>query len=117
MKHPNDFPEGFFRVDAPPPGFDPKTMNVVHTFRHSLGYTQRAIAERCGVTPALVQYWETGRALPSPVNTPALAAAIGVHPVSLLAWLGAYVPPEREERRRPTNMSARSPRKRKACAA
>jgi transcriptional regulator with XRE-family HTH domain len=110
MIHPlvDDVPSHFFTVSNPPPGFDPKSMNVVRVFRHALGYTQRAIAERCDVTPALVQYWETGRAFPTPQNLPTLAKAIGVHPVSLVAWLTVFVPPERPAAKPPrTDMSAR----------
>lgn len=76
-----------------PPGFDAKRMNVVNVFRVASGKTQRALARAVGVTPALVGYWESGRAMPGPTNAPRLAAELNIHPVSLIAWLTVFVPP------------------------
>jgi transcriptional regulator with XRE-family HTH domain len=76
-----------------PPGFDPRTMNVVNVLRVASGKTQRALAKSVGVTPALIGYWESGRALPGPATTPRLAAELKIDPVSLVAWLTVYVPP------------------------
>lgn len=46
--------------------------------RKSLGLTQEALAERCGVTPQFVSYAETGQRAPRPENLLKLAVGLGV---------------------------------------
>lgn len=46
--------------------------------RRIKGITQREAAREINVTRTTWNHWETGRALPSSVNVPALAAWLGI---------------------------------------
>ena len=48
------------------------------SLRKSRGLTQRAIAEKLGITDRAVSKWETGRGTPKFSDTPVLASIFGV---------------------------------------
>lgn len=48
------------------------------SLRKSRGLTQRAIAEKLGITDRAVSKWETGRRTPKFSDTPVLASIFGV---------------------------------------
>ena len=48
------------------------------SLRKSRGLTQRAIAEKLGITDRAVSKWETGRGTPKFSDTPILASIFGV---------------------------------------
>ena len=58
-----------------------KTLVFAERFaslRKSRGLTQRAIAEKLGITDRAVSKWETGRGTPKFSDTPILASIFGV---------------------------------------
>ena len=62
---------------------DVKDRNLVFaerfaSLRKSRGLTQRAIAEKLGITDRAVSKWETGRGTPKFSDTPVLASIFGV---------------------------------------
>ena len=48
------------------------------SLRKSRGLTQRAIADKLGITDRAVSKWETGRGTPKFSDTPVLASIFGV---------------------------------------
>ncbi|HUS80723.1 MAG TPA: helix-turn-helix domain-containing protein [Armatimonadota bacterium] len=48
----------------------------IRTAREALGYSQTAVAARCGVTQGAVQAWESGRAAPDPAHLRLLLRAL-----------------------------------------
>ena len=62
---------------------DAKDKNLVFaerfvSLRKSRGLTQRAIAEKLGITDRAVSKWKTGRGTPKFSDTPILASIFGV---------------------------------------
>ena len=66
-----------------PPKSDVERKNLVFaerfaSLRKSRGLTQKAIAEKLGITDRAVSKWETGRGTPKFSDTPILASIFGV---------------------------------------
>lgn len=60
------------------------TADTVRDLREQRGLTQRALAERIGVTDKAVSKWESGRGLPDISLVEPLASALGVSVAELL---------------------------------
>lgn len=60
------------------------TADTIRGLREGRGLTQRALAERIGVTDKAVSKWESGRGLPDISLVEPLAAALGVSVAELL---------------------------------
>ncbi len=58
--------------------------------RHSLGYSQKQLAERLEISKQAVSKWENGTSLPDVMIIPDLAAALKVKPEFLMntIWIG-----------------------------
>ena len=58
--------------------------------RLSLGYSQKELADRLGVSKQAVSKWETGLALPDVISIPDIASALKVKPEFLMKiiWTG-----------------------------
>lgn len=59
-----------------------RTYNLLREKRLSLGLNQTELAEKVGVTPALVSLWETGQCWPGPRLIPSLATLFNMTPQS-----------------------------------
>lgn len=61
------------------------TGNTIKSLRETRGLTQRALAERIGVSDKAVSKWETGRGLPDLTLLEPLGTALGVSVAELLS--------------------------------
>lgn len=61
--------------------------------REQLGLARTTVAHEVGVSPSMVQHWESGRHLPSPVHQRALAHALGIPGELVAACFDAVRPP------------------------
>lgn len=54
--------------------------DTLKSMRVSMGFTQKALAEKVGVSPITVFQWEHGKYKPTPSVMPKLAETLGVSP-------------------------------------
>ena len=60
-----------------------KFMSLLRRYRLARGLTQGQLADKVGVTPSAVSFWESGTTLPSPEMYPKLARILGVDAMEL----------------------------------
>lgn len=62
-------------------------MTTIRAHRERMGWTQEALAERCGVVKSAVSMWETGDRKPDIVMVKRLAGIFGCTTDELLAGI------------------------------
>lgn len=60
-----------------------KFMTLLRRYRLAAGMTQAQLAQRLGIGPSSVSFWESGTTLPSPEMYPKLARVLGVDAMEL----------------------------------
>lgn len=64
-------------------------MTSIRAYREQMGWTQEALAERCGVVKQTVSMWETGDRKPDIIMVKRLAGIFGCTTDDLLAGIDA----------------------------
>jgi len=62
-------------------------MTMLRRLRMANGLTQADLADRLGVVPSTVSFWESGTTIPEPKRIPELAKVLGVSPFELTKYI------------------------------
>ena len=62
------------------------TGQIIQTFRKEKGYTQKQIAEKCGMATGTIQQYELNKREPRQEQLRKIADALGVDPFSLYSF-------------------------------